>query len=60
MARYTLVINAVYSVTPESDSLRFWVVYRILRGERVVLRETLIQMPGFAIDLCVDGCSSDY
>lgn len=48
----TPVIDAVYSVTPESDPLRFLVVYRILRSERVLLRETLTGVPEFAIDLC--------
>lgn len=58
----TPVIDAVYSVMPESDPLRFWVVYRVLRSERVVLRETLTGVPEFAIDLwCgVDCCSSEY
>lgn len=48
----TPVIDAVYSVTPDSDPLRFLVVYRILRSERVLLRETLTGVPEFAIDLC--------
>lgn len=46
------IIESEVSWTSESDPLRFWVVYRILRSERVVLRETLTQVPEFAIVLC--------
>lgn len=48
----TLVIRVGYGVTPESGPLQLWVVYKIFRSERVVLREMLTQVLELAIDLC--------